>query len=191
LELIQGYKIELKDYEGKLKDYNKQWEGFGKTFGEQHEKETEKYLLQLEKIELQQSVQPREFEFRKGEDIIIHNDRRVNPDRNELFRHEDYGRVLDRDILKGQMHIAPHGDGDNVLFVARQREPFGRITSAMERDGLIDRDGEYNIVLEEDKLKVNGKRMPDEVHQKYLEIFEKSQGYKVEGKTKIEIAGKT
>jgi hypothetical protein len=79
------------------------------------------------------------------------------------------------------------GQGQPRAFATSPGRPFGALTHRMDRDGLIDADGSYSIVLEEDKLRINGKRMPDEVHQKYLEIFERTQGYPVTGKTKIEI----
>jgi hypothetical protein len=194
-ENMRAYELQLKDYDAAMKDHTRQWEEYGKTFDEKHQKDMEKYLKQWEQNEWKEG-QPKWEGLSGG--MRLQNEekaqlelRRINPDENEFFRSKGQSGMLERELLGGQMHVSPRDGQDNVLFIARQREPFGRITSAMEQDGLIDRNGEYNIVLEEDKLKVNGKRMPDEVHQKYLEIFERSQGYKVTGKTKIEIAGKT
>jgi hypothetical protein len=79
-------------------------------------------------------------------------------------------------------------EGPQVLRLKNDREPFSSLTSMMDRDGLINAEGEYSIILEEDKLRVNGKKMPDDVHQKYLKLFERTQGYPVTGKTKIEIS---
>ena len=90
------------------------------------------------------------------------------------------------------------GDGQSLilerqgnLFVPSPdyaRKPFGPIVRAMDRDGLIEADGEYKIILEEDKLRINGKRQPEQVHRKYMDLFERTQGYAISGKTKIEIS---
>jgi hypothetical protein len=113
--------------------------------------------------------------------------------RSAKERQLDARERLNRLWIRGQdedatSHLRFVQPDDALFFQLQNRDPFWPITEAMDRDGLINTNGQYSIVLDENKLKVNGKRMIPEMHQKYLELFEKTQGYPINGKTKIEIS---
>ncbi|MDX1477665.1 MAG: M56 family metallopeptidase [Saprospiraceae bacterium] len=79
------------------------------------------------------------------------------------------------------------GDG-NFAFALMGKGHQGRILGEMEREGLIDADSDYSVVLTEKKLKINGKKMPDDTLEKYKKIFRKVYGHDISGKTKIEFS---
>jgi hypothetical protein len=131
-ENMRAYELQLKDYDAAMKDHTRQWEEYGKTFDEKHHKDMEKYLKQWEQNEWKEG-QPKWEGLSGG--MRLQNDekaqlelRRINPDENEFFRSKGQSGMLERELLGGQMHVSPRDGQDNVLFIARQREPFGRIT---------------------------------------------------------------
>jgi hypothetical protein len=79
---------------------------------------------------------------------------------------------------------------DNVVAYTTlsSRYDKDRMLVEMERDGLIDLDEDYSILLTEKKLKINGKKMSGETLEKYKKMFEKTHGYPIEGKTTIELS---
>ncbi|HLF63594.1 MAG TPA: M56 family metallopeptidase [Saprospiraceae bacterium] len=160
-----------KAYEDQWKQYGAQWEkehaGEWKEYGEQ----MQDYARQLAEAERQSVLGDRHLQDE------LRQQRREQMEGARMMELE-HARILQLDE-EGNL-FAPHP--------RHSREPFGPITSAMERDGLIDTNGEYSIILEEDRLRINGKRMSDDVHEKYLDLFERTQGYRISGKSKIEIS---
>ena len=65
------------------------------------------------------------------------------------------------------------------------------MSEEMVKDGLVEPGEEIEIQLTPDRLKINGKKMPDEVHQKYLDMYEKKQGVELSGKSKVEFTTKS
>ncbi len=53
------------------------------------------------------------------------------------------------------------------------------------QDGLIEPGASWSLELSDKKMKVNGKKMPEEVHQRYVELYERFHGTP-SGKWKIE-----
>jgi len=190
---LREYKFLLKDDKGNVHRFSNEWYG---ELKEESAKEIEQHARELEK-QLQEHPafwnEMDEHRLRSEQRVIAEDaDARTRTRLGGQMHTGDAPALLFNSGENEAFQYVPLRtiDSDAALFFAREREPFGQITSAMDRDGMIDKDGDYTIVLEEGKLKVNGKRMPDEVHQKYLEIFERSQGYSVSGKTKIEISSK-
>ena len=70
---------------------------------------------------------------------------------------------------------------------------FGNFMKAakdeMVKDGLIDSDDDDidEFYLSENKMSVNDKTVSSELHKKYLDMYEKYTGKKLEGKHKISI----
>jgi len=55
------------------------------------------------------------------------------------------------------------------------------MSSELEWDGYIDdADEDYELELNEDEMIVNGKKLPDKLHQKYLKMYEKHFGKELE-----------
>jgi hypothetical protein len=50
---------------------------------------------------------------------------------------------------------------------------------------------EVEIQLTPDKLKINGEKMPDNIHQKYLRMYEQQQGMELSGNSRVEFTTKS
>ena len=82
-------------------------------------------------------------------------------------------------------------EGIGRSHVYALRAPGLNMADAMIQDGLIDRGEEADILLTPDKLKINGKRMDDETHQKYLRMYEAQQGIELSGNSRVEFKTKS
>ncbi|MEO6130360.1 MAG: hypothetical protein ABIQ02_00835 [Saprospiraceae bacterium] len=65
------------------------------------------------------------------------------------------------------------------------------ITEALVEEGLIEPGEEADVVLTPDKLKINGKKMDDETHDRYLKMYESQQGVQLSGKSRVEFKTKS
>ena len=58
--------------------------------------------------------------------------------------------------------------------------------SELISDGYVDEDAEdYDMELHEDEMIVNGKKLPDDLHKKYLDIYEKHFDKKLEDRVRV------
>ncbi len=173
-----------KAYEGQMKAYGEKWEkehaGEWKVYGEQ----MEDYARQLAEAERQRAGE--QHGGRDAHSELLEESLRSQAESRAQRDHVEDARVMELEHAR-IMQLDNEGNL-RVINSFMSDEPFGPITSAMDREGLIEADGDYNIILEEDKLRINGKRMPDNVHEKYLDLFERTQGYRLSGKSKIEIS---
>jgi len=69
--------------------------------------------------------------------------------------------------------------------------PRMNMADAMIEDGLIESGEEAEIVITPDKLKINGKKMDDETHEKYLRMYEAQQGVELSGNSRVEFRTKS
>ncbi len=67
----------------------------------------------------------------------------------------------------------------------------GNIGDMMAEEGLIGHGENAEVVLTPDKLKINGKKMDDDEHQKYLRIYEAQQGVELTGNSRVEFRTKS
>jgi beta-lactamase regulating signal transducer with metallopeptidase domain len=65
------------------------------------------------------------------------------------------------------------------------------LSEEMVKDGLIEPGDEAEIQLTPDKMKINGEKMPEAIHQKYLELYEQQQGVELSGNSKVEFTTKS
>jgi len=82
--------------------------------------------------------------------------------------------------------------GKNMKKFGAEMKKFGNFIKDMKdeliQDGIIELGDEIDeLVLSEDKMEVNGKTVSTELHKKYLNMYEKSTGKKIEGNNKIRI----
>ncbi len=66
------------------------------------------------------------------------------------------------------------------------RAPRMNMQDAMIEEGLIEPGEEAIIQLTPDKLKINGKKMDDETHERYLRMYEAQQGVELTGNSRVE-----
>ena len=87
-----------------------------------------------------------------------------------------------------------HGQLDEELargHVYALRSPRMNMQDAMIEEGLIEPGEEALIQLTPDKLKINGKKMDDDTHRRYLEMYEAQQGVELTGNSRVEFRVKT
>jgi beta-lactamase regulating signal transducer with metallopeptidase domain len=65
------------------------------------------------------------------------------------------------------------------------------ISDEMVRDGLIQPGQEAQVQLTPDKLKINGHKVSDELHDKYLRMYEHQQGVELAGNSRVEFTTKS
>jgi beta-lactamase regulating signal transducer with metallopeptidase domain len=95
----------------------------------------------------------------------------------ERMNQGDYQRAREAERLYGGF-----GRGEGHRFWAPQMD----MSESMIEDGFVDPGEEAEVILTPDKLKINGKRMPDDVHKKYLRMYEEQQGVELSGNSRVE-----
>ena len=69
--------------------------------------------------------------------------------------------------------------------------PRTSLSDQMVQDGLIQPGEEAQVQLTPDKMKVNGEKMPDAIHEKYLKMYELQQGVELSGNSRVEFTTKS
>ncbi|MGB4849407.1 MAG: M56 family metallopeptidase [Saprospiraceae bacterium] len=69
--------------------------------------------------------------------------------------------------------------------------PRMNMTDELIGEGLVQPGEEADILLTPDKLKINGKKMPENIHQKYLRMYEEQQGVELSGNSRVEFKTKS
>ena len=62
-----------------------------------------------------------------------------------------------------------------------------RIERELVRDGIIDSGSDYKLEINENRMKVNGKKVDDETFEKYKKLYEKSTRSKMNKKSNMSI----
>lgn len=100
--------------------------------------------------------------------------------RGQLSWTPEQQREMDRDLAL---------EGNVILRYAPQ--PRLSLSDQMVSDGLIEPGAEVEVQLTPDKLKINGEKMPETIHQKYLELYEQQQGMELTGNSRVEFTTKS
>lgn len=100
--------------------------------------------------------------------------------RGQLSWTEDDRQAMERDLAL---------EGNVILRYAPQ--PRLSLSDQMVSDGLIEPGAEVEVQLTPDKLKINGEKMPESIHQKYLELYEQQQGMELTGNSRVEFTTKS
>lgn len=70
------------------------------------------------------------------------------------------------------------------------RGPWMGINESLLEDGLIKPGQQAEILLTPDKMKIDGKKVDDSTHQKYLKLYEAQQGFELSGNSRVEFKTK-
>lgn len=168
---IEKYMLDAKEWQKHSKEWQKMSEEWKQNWQEHSgEWQEEMKAHQEEMKQLQKELQKEDYKMREGAIMEKH-----------LFD-EDQRKEME-EALKGRTFVAPHVYGF--------RGPRMNMADAMVEEGLINRGEEAEIVLTPDKLKINGKKMDDETHEKYLRLYEAQQGVELSGKSRIEFKTKS
>ena len=65
------------------------------------------------------------------------------------------------------------------------------LSDQMVRDGLVPPGAEVEVQLTPDKMKINGEKMPESIHERYLKLYEEQQGIELSGNSKVEFTTKS
>jgi len=152
-------------------------------------KQQQEYLKQLNK-ELKQNWQEhgqeewraQEEQLRERQNHLRSEGDRIREEEIERHRNGDYERAIEEELRAEGM-----GRGRGYSMLA----PRMNMTDEMIEEGLVEPGEEVEILLTPDKLKINGKKMPDQIHQKYLEMYEAQQGVELSGNSRIEFTTKS
>jgi hypothetical protein len=179
---------EWKEYEKKIEDWGKQWEESG---------EWKEYQEKLKAWEEEHGDAWKVYGYNMDGYEKALADRELKAAQIQILTQEELARALaEHDVMESEddriaLERALVLEGNRLGYLHPSRralDPLDPIKESLENDGLIDADDNYSVILEADKLRINGKRMPDEVHQRYLELFQRTQGYAITGKSRFEIS---
>ncbi|MDQ3015499.1 MAG: M48 family metalloprotease [Bacteroidota bacterium] len=175
-----------KEWELQGKEWQKLAEEWKQDFNEEEWKlQAEDWKKKAEEWQQEWSNQARgnNEEWRAQQEELRENLRHYQLDRESLREqiqegleegHPAYGFTLEA--------FGGFGDGSQNRVYSSGRH----IGDMMAEDGLIHHGESAEIVLTPDKLKINGKKMDDEMHEKYLRMYEAQQGVKLSGNSRVE-----
>jgi hypothetical protein len=136
---------------------------------------------------------PEMYSFSMPEEDIakIYEESLKDSQKDLIFREEDL-KELDRlgermkvieiekelDNRKGASKVfVKTREGDNLVPTLREE---------LSKDGILkDPDDKMNFSLSQNELEVNGKKLSDELHKKYLKLYKQTTGNKLSGDFKI------
>ena len=148
---------------------SKTWDNQSQRIAEEWRLHSKKFKLDTEKMRRNAEKMSKEFQKNQGE--WQRNAERMAREQLRNFDNQKHFFKAD-------------GDGN---FIWNQG-PKSAIERELERDGFI-KNGKktYKIELNEKDLKINGKEMPKEMHEKYLRIYTESSGSKPSKKGKFSV----
>lgn len=159
------WKKQSKEWEKHGKEWEKMSEDWKKNWEEQSEEWQHEWRSQNENLE--QHLE-RSFDQRQLQEL--HLDDRL------MLRQEEFEAM-------------EHALGERELAIGRVyglRGPRINMGDALIEEGLVAPGEDALIQLTPEKLKINGKKMDAETHQKYLRMYESQQGVELSGNSRIE-----
>ncbi len=129
----------------------------------------------------------RDLEMR-ARDAERQAEQRTRDMEREARRHYDLGQQhQDSDRQRMEREYRIYGMSPAA---PRFGSPQGALTDQLIRDRLVDPGEEAEVLLTPDKLRINGKKMPDNLHRKYLDLYEAQQGDPLTGNSRVEFTTK-
>ncbi len=183
------------------------------ALGEEYEEYMEQLQLKLEQNELFNEEQLKEL--KESQKLIRENYNRQLKEQGKAMG--EYRIIIERDRAKLQEHQRDaqralkqlhreqaqreqqaivlrnkslfDNDGNDVLiFGTGGKNRSDVLISQMKADGLIAKKAnDYKVELSGKKLKINGKKQPEHIHQKYLDLYESLSGFEMDEKSKVVI----
>lgn len=106
--------------------------------------------------------------------------------RSEIRHQQPGNEQLQRD-LEWQLNIPDH----TQPLMYEMHAPRLSLSDQIVRDGLVAPGAEVRVQLTPDKLKINGEKMPESIHEKYLKLYEAQQGVELTGNSRVEFTTKS
>ena len=167
--------------EEEMKHWAEELERNAESWGKEWEAQAEDWRKQEKKWREQSRAyanQSRAYadEWRSQQEIMREQMRHPNPANEEQLR------ALELEL----------GHLDQIQpFMYEYNSPRLNLTDEMIQDGLVEPGNEVEVQLTPDKLKINGEKMPENIHQKYLKMYEQQQGIELSGNSKVEFTTKS
>lgn len=161
---------EMKKWQEEMQQNAEQWEKEWKAQADQWKEQSKQYKEQY-------NEQWRDEQMRWQEEQERYRD---EMGKMKEFKDDYQLRVPDEDLareLEHQLYLLP--------------SPRLSLSDEMIEDGLIQPGEEAQVQLTPDKLKINGHKMSDELHEKYLRMYERQQGVELSGNSRVEFTTKS
>jgi hypothetical protein len=104
----------------------------------------------------------------------------------EELRHLESGNEHQQRMIERELNML-----NELQPLAHEYHPRISLSDEMVRDGLVSPGAEVEVQLTPDKLKINGEKMPEAIHRKYLGLYEHQQGVELSGNSKVEFTTKS
>lgn len=135
------------------------------------------------------------FRFRSDGNAPVHKEIRIEKELAERARAQarEEQVYLFHDGADGEKHRmeviidgeAPQAMKNFQFFGAKGGSIHERMTSQMLEEGLIQSRNEYKYDLNTKRLKIDGRRMPNAVHQRYLKLYKNQTGNAMTDKDRL------
>ncbi len=166
---------EIKAWQEEMKRNGEQWESEWKDQAEQWKDQSKQYKDQWK------NEQDR---LRSEQNRYRDEQQRWKEQNQDLGWHgmdEETGRETER-------QLDDELSGNQYYF---RPSPRLSLSDEMVRDGLIQPGQEAEVQLTPQKLKINGHKVSDELHDKYLRMYEHQQGIELAGNSRVEFTTKS
>lgn len=156
-------------------------------------------LKHIEKTQrlAQSEIEAARREMAKAQKEWMGKQKEWSEKQNQMLREREYSYNYNYDIDKIGKTIPeisiriPSIQKGYYLERGVNPNPEMSLSQLLVHDELVDPGEEANFLLTQDKLKINGKRMPDSLHKKYLRRYSEMQGFNVPDNFRLEFKTKT
>jgi len=144
-----------------------------------HQKDIEKHLFERKKgMEKDLFERQEHFELLKEKNEDAHKKHQEQIEKLRKQIEKERGLGYER-LKKDQNRL--HDETvrryyDQAYKIIDRKYDQNALLNALIKDGLIDPDDSYHVKLTDKKLRINGEKMPNVLHQKYRKIYEKQKG---------------
>jgi bla regulator protein blaR1 len=156
------------------KEHEQQWREQWREQADQWREQGDQWRQQQEEMREQMR---RQSDERRAEQDLLRKELRGQQGWND-----DHQREMERE-LRMMEPVEP--------FMFEYKTPRLSLSDQLVRDGLVAEGDEVSVLLTPDKLRINGQKMPDAIHQKYLRMYEKQQGVELSGNSRVEFTTKS
>lgn len=168
---------EMKKWQEEMEMHAGEWEKEWKAQADQWKEQSKQWKEQSKQYKEQYNEQWKDEQKRWQDEQQRYREemshmREFNQDHEMPAPQQDWSRELER-----QLYVMP--------------SPRLSLSDEMVEDGLIQPGEEVQVQLTPDKLKINGHKMSDELHQKYLRMYERQQGVELSGNSRVEFSTKS
>jgi len=173
-EMQRNAEVWGKEWKAQAEQWKEQSKQYKDQYKDEWKNEQNKWRAEQDHYRAEQDRYKQQQELWNEQGQNYNFNYQVNPD--DMAR-EELERQLADEYSSNQVYVMP--------------SPRLSISDEMVRDGLIQPGQEVQVQLTPDKLKINGHKVSDEVHDKYLRIYEHQQGVELSGNSRVEFTTKS